>query len=323
MNLLGSVLALAGLVLAVALFAREDVGAIAALLVVAGPGLVLASLVHIVPMAMNAHAWQRLWQRPGRLSLLALTWATWLREAVNALLPVARIGGEIVAYRSVRGAGAGSAEAAATLVVDMALSILSQAGFAIVGLAGLLAVARVPIDTLQIALAVVALIVAGLAFIAVQRAGTLSAIAARLNRWAAGRLVRMLAGTMQIDSAIRAVYARRRDVVACTAWQCAAWMAGAAEIWAALYFLGAPCNVVDAAVIEALVQAASSAAFVVPGALGVQEGAFVVIGAALGIDGATALALAAARRMRDLVVFLPGLLAWQWEEARLRRMPSR
>ena len=63
----------------------------------------------------------------------------------------------------------------------------------------------------------------------------------------------------------------------------------------------------------------SSAAFIVPGALGVQEGAFLLVGATLGLDGSTALALAVARRLRDVIVFFPGLLAWQWEELRRRR----
>ena len=94
------------------------------------------------------------------------------------------------------------------------------------------------------------------------------------------------------------------------------------EIWLALYFLGQPRSILDALVIEALVQAISSAAFVVPGALGVQEGGFLLIGAALGIDGTTALALAAARRLRDVIVFFPGLIAWQWAETRAQPKPE-
>jgi len=47
-----------------------------------------------------------------------------------------------------------------------------------------------------------------------------------------------------------------------------------------------------------------------------------VIGALLGIDPATALALAAARRLRDAVIFFPGLAAWQWAEARMRAARS-
>ena len=124
--------------------------------------------------------------------------------------------------------------------------------------------------------------------------------------------------SLRLDQALRAVYARRPDVVACFAWQFAGWVLGAGEIWLALHFLGHERSVLDALVIEALIQAVSSAAFIVPGALGVQEGGFVVICAVLGIDATTALALATARRLRDVIIFFPGLIAWQWAEMRVR-----
>jgi len=41
-----------------------------------------------------------------------------------------------------------------------------------------------------------------------------------------------------------------------------------------------------------------------------------------GIDAATALALATARRLRDIIVFFPGLIAWQWAETRIRSVRS-
>ncbi|CAD6558425.1 hypothetical protein LMG28727_06629 [Paraburkholderia kirstenboschensis] len=86
------------------------------------------------------------------------------------------------------------------------------------------------------------------------------------------------------------------------------------EVWLALYFLGARVTLVEAVVIESLIQAIGSAAFFVPGGLGVQEGGFILIGGALGLDPSTCLALAGARRIRDLLIFVPGLLAWQFAE---------
>jgi hypothetical protein len=47
----------------------------------------------------------------------------------------------------------------------------------------------------------------------------------------------------------------------------------------------------------------------------VQEGGFILIGGALGLDPATCLALAGARRIRDLLIFVPGLFAWQIAES--------
>src|SRR5262245_22171117 len=129
MNSLARVAALAGVVLAVILFARQDVRAIVALVVAAGPGLVLAALCHVAPMLANARGWQRLLPEARRPGLSVLARATWVRESVNSLLPVARIGGEIVAYRIVRSDVSTANDAAASVVADMALSVLSQAAF--------------------------------------------------------------------------------------------------------------------------------------------------------------------------------------------------
>jgi uncharacterized membrane protein YbhN (UPF0104 family) len=82
-------------------------------------------------------------------------------------------------------------------------------------------------------------------------------------------------------------------------------------------------TLVEAVVIESLIQAISSAAFFVPGGLGVQEGGFILVGGALGLDPSTCLALAAARRIRDLLVFVPGLIAWQFAESSNRTLGHR
>jgi glycosyltransferase 2 family protein len=60
-------------------------------------------------------------------------------------------------------------------------------------------------------------------------------------------------------------------------------------------------------IVEAVIQALSSSAFVVPGALGVPEGGFLAIGTLLGFSPELALM----RRARDVLVFLPALVIWQ------------
>jgi glycosyltransferase 2 family protein len=53
----------------------------------------------------------------------------WIFESVNSLLPVARIGGEIVSFRLLSRAGLRASFAAASLVVDMQLTLISQLAF--------------------------------------------------------------------------------------------------------------------------------------------------------------------------------------------------
>ena len=54
--------------------------------------------------------------------------------------------------------------------------------------------------------------------------------------------------------------------------------------------------------------------FLVPAALGVQEGGYLVVGAWLGIPAEAALALAMIRRAREVAIGVPGLLLWQASE---------
>src|SRR5581483_6301256 len=79
-------------------------------------------------------------------------------------------------------------------------------------------------------------------------------------------------GPMRVDRAVRMLYRRRRRVLVCCLFQTIGWIAGAGAIYLFLLFLGHPVAITDAFILESLAQAVSSAAFVVPGALGVQEG---------------------------------------------------
>ncbi|MET1028845.1 MAG: flippase-like domain-containing protein [Dongiaceae bacterium] len=321
MKHLGKLLAAIGLLLAVWLFSREDFGAIVVLLRQAGPGLLLACLVHIIPMALNAHAWRVILPGAGRPSLASMLRIVWVREAINGLLPVARIGGEIVSYRLLRRIGVRRSPAVASLTVDMALSILSQFAFALLGIGFLQAQAGGPLIA-KLGLALLLLACIAVAFVVVQRAGFFERVTRLLNRFAAGRFEGAIGHSARIDRAIKAMYQRRGMIVRCLFWQLSGWIAGAAEIWVALWFLGHPIGIVEAIIIESIIQAVSSAAFVVPAALGVQEAAFMLIGAALGLGPAPALALAAVRRLRDCVVFMPGLISWQMAEGAASPRPT-
>jgi hypothetical protein len=68
--------------------------------------------------------------------------------------------------------------------------------------------------------------------------------------------------------------------------------------------------------LESLIQAVRSAAFFMPGALGVQEGGLILLGAVVGLGPEVALALSLIKRIRELAVGLPALLAWQMVEGR-------
>jgi hypothetical protein len=78
-----------------------------------------------------------------------------------------------------------------------------------------------------------------------------------------------------------------------------------------LAFAGQPIPFGTALVIESLVYALRTVAFVVPNAVGVKEGAYVLLGGAFGLSPEMALALSLLKRARDLTIGLPVLAWWQ------------
>jgi uncharacterized membrane protein YbhN (UPF0104 family) len=75
---------------------------------------------------------------------------------------------------------------------------------------------------------------------------------------------------------------------------------------------------VSVVAIESLLFAIRNAAFVMPGGLGVQEGAYVLIGPLFGLPAEAALALSLLKRARDIVIAVPALIIWQLMEQRRR-----
>jgi uncharacterized membrane protein YbhN (UPF0104 family) len=94
-------------------------------------------------------------------------------------------------------------------------------------------------------------------------------------------------------------------------WHVLSWVLGAGETFLALRFLGHSVTPRTALVIESVGEAIRTAAFPVPGALGVQEGGLVVVGRLFGLPPEVAMALSFAKRVRELTLGVPGLVAWQ------------
>ncbi|CAG4885835.1 hypothetical protein R69919_00084 [Paraburkholderia gardini] len=318
MKHLGRITALIGLVISLALVYREHPAAVLGLMREAGAGLVLAALAHVLPMLANARDWQTLIRGTRRPRFTHMLRLVWVRESVNSMLPVARVGGEIVSFRMLRRWGVKSPVAVASLVVDMQLTVISQLMFTMVGIGFLFAHAQSGTLRLagDLAWGVVVLAPLLVLFAMVQHASPFERITRVLNRVTSGKLAALTGESARIDRTIKHIWRRRATVLRYLFfWQPLQCIATSLEIWIALYFLHAPVSFTEAVVIESLIQAVSSAAFFVPGGLGVQEGGFILIGGALGLDPATCLALAGARRLRDLLIFIPGLVAWQFAES--------
>jgi putative membrane protein len=158
---------------------------------------------------------------------------------------------------------------------------------------------------LMVSLAVIA------ALVIVQRIGFFVLFSRLFRLMFKDKWADMVGGAARFDRAVTVIYYRIGRVAACGLMQLAAWSLGSVEVWLALHFLGHALPLVECVMLEALIQGSASAAFAVPGALGVQEAGFLIFGGMLGLPREVAAALAVMRRCRDLLLYVPGLVAWQ------------
>lgn len=320
--LLGTVL---GLGLGVWLVATNDLTAVAdAFRRVGAVGLLGIVLVRGLVVVTCGIAWAQTLRGLASVAGGAFVLLRLVREAINVLLPVASVGGEVVGGRLLTFWGVAGPLAAASILVDMLMQVASQALFAAIGVALLMqlggeAAASLAAWTLR-ALLVTAFLIA--AFFAFQRSAAVRDLGRRLVA-SARRLVRSdsLARpeTGGVYDALDAIWApgRRGALAVSFLLHVLAWGLGVVEIWIALACIGVEgVTVLELVVIEALSQAIKSAAFPIPSGLGVQEGGFVLLCGLFGIDAGTALALSLIKRVPDVALGLPGLVLWQMLEAR-------
>ena len=281
----------------------------------AGWWLAVIALFHLIPIFLDSFEWWMLFPRENRPRLRIIYWTRWVGESVSNLVPAAQVGGDIVRARLVVLYGVPIPMATATVIVDITISVFIQTFFTLLGLTLLLlATGRTNLIFPMLVGAPLAIgAVAG--FYAVQRLGMFRLFGAIVTRWATDPKWRSLAGKGgEIDQTLRKVYTRKRAVGMCCLVTMLSFMVGSVEVWIGLHALGAPASFSRALILESVGQGVQSALCLVPGALGVREGGYVVVGGLLGIPGDTAFALALIRRVRELAIGLPGLLAWQFVE---------
>ena len=314
---LAAFLGLVGLFIATGIIAWTGFDQVMAALAQAGwVGIFTTSFFHIVPMFACVLGWQVL--IPGRIKAgkLFFLYVLWIRASVNNLMPVARIGGEIVSVRVMMKHGIRKSPAIASTVVEITLSVIAQFVFVLLGI--LMFVMHVSDQDMTSQLFWGLLISAPAigAMVYVQKVGFFGLFDKLFTLLLRDKWKKFAGSGAKLDHAVRIMYRRSGKALYCFVMQVASWALCSVEIWLALQFLGHPLSLAECVMIEALIQATGSAAFMVPGALGVQEAGFILFGSMLGLTPEIAAALAMIRRCRDLLLYVPGLIVWQIQEGR-------
>ena len=305
-----------GVLLFAGVLISQDLPAIMATLAHAGWGLFLVALFHLLPLLIDAMAIRVLFEHAsGRGPYWDSLLARWVGESANSLMPAGQIGGPVLMARHLAQRGMRMQEAAAAITVSTTLQTFAQIVFALIGVVVLGAqtshFSSVALRTSAlIASAFLAVQVGG--FYLIQRRGLFGKLTRALRRFTGNRnWSQWVTQAQAIDIAVEGIYRRNSAVTASFLLSLIGWIVGTGEVYLIASFLGAPVSWRDALLLESLGQAIRGAAFAIPGALGVQEGGYLLLAPLAGLSPDVGLALSLAKRARELLLGLPGLLYWR------------
>ena len=309
----------AGFLLLIGLVVHEGLPDVLQAFARAGWLLLLLVPARLVPLAFDAQGWRILLKpidRHRRATLPFLLWVAAVREAIGRLLPAAGIGGEMVGIRLSRLRLDDTTAVAATVIVEILITLVVQylfCGLGLVliihtapGIGQLWTISAGLLLSLPIPVVVFFLLRHGAVFerieaFAKQLLGVKNRFAMRLDG-------------ARLDGEVHRLFSQPSRLARTLAWQLAGYVIGSAETWFALKLLGHPVDIGAAIAIEALTQAVRHATFIVPGGLGVQEAGVMLLAGLAGVSGDVALSLALIKRMREILFGVPALLSWQWVE---------
>ena len=294
-----------------------------------GWGLLPITLFHVIPMVFSALSWRELLPRSSRPGFIGVIWNRWIRESISSLLPVATVGGDLASARLVHQQGVPGTQAAASMVVDITVGVVTQLLFVMIGVTLLLNRSTEHATLLVawvVSIGIAMLFAAIAAFVRVQHRGMFTVSAKLARSLLPRKRVSDIAGSASaIDGAVVAIYGERSSLYRAALLRMVGWAVGTGEVWLVLRFSYHPLSVIDAFILESLGSGVRAAAFMVPGALGVLEASSIMFGALFGLPAETALTISLAKRVRELTLGLPGLFVWQWIEGHrlLRHAPDK
>jgi putative membrane protein len=317
--------AVAGLAVVAGLVGYFGADAVArSLLAVGGVGFAAVCAIHLILIGVAGLAWRAL--LPGAGAAAAM-WARLVRDSGSEALPLSQVGGFVLGARALTLAGVPASLATASTIVDVTIEFVAQLAYTALGLVLLV---RLQPETRAAAPMLLGLAIAALAaaaFVLVQRRGfVLVERMARILGEGAGWAARGTAGAAVLHAALADIYRRRAGLWIGFALHLACWIGSAVEVWVALRIARAPLSFGAVLAIESMLYAIRAAAFAVPQAVGVQEGAYILLGASFGLSSDMALALSLLKRARDLAIGLPTIAVWHAIESRrllLRRGAAR
>lgn len=315
MNIVASVGGIFGLAVLTGLAAYFGFDSVAQAIVSSEWGTLLVVFARVFALAAAGLGWWLL-LRPTIRSPNVFIALRFVREAINSLFPLAVVGGDIIGARLLARFGISGNLAIASVLIDIFVQVVCLLIFVVAGLAVLLnrggTDQLAAMTTVMLAISLPAVI----GFFLALNFGAFDSIVRRLiiygekHQWAAfGHVV-------DVGDRLQQIWRNRHGLSGSFLIHLLGVFFGAMEVWIALAFMGHGVSLSEAVAIESLGQGSRAAAFAVPGGLGVQDVTLIAVCAVFGIPAEVALAMALIKRVPDLVLGVPTLVAWQLLEGR-------
>ena len=306
-----------GIGLLVGLVVAQGLDRVTDALLASGWAVLLLCLYGLLPMAANAASWRSILPENDRPPVPSIMLMSWIGGSVNVLLPVAQVGGDFVRARLLVLRGIRRSSAGASVIVDVTIGIVTQILPGVLGILLLIQYDQLGDVSIAAAIGIGILALFIFLFYLAQRWGLFSRLTRFLKRTSKVRdWTAVTSGARTLDNAIAATYNRRHDLMIAIVWRSLGSLVGTGQMMIGLAFLGHPIGLLEALILESMTHAIRNAAFMIPGALGVQEGGYIIIGSILGFGSETALALSLLLRARIFITCLPAILYWQFIENR-------
>jgi putative membrane protein len=308
---------LVGLLILALLIVWQGIDEILKLLLESGFSLLLLPIVWLPSIFAAVISWHFLFPVKRIPPFKELSLALWMGRAINTLLPVASIGGEIAKARLLMLWGRGGVDASASVLVDKTVQALALVPWAIIGTALLVTLA---VDNELAMLIMLGTFLLGLGiggFVIIQRAGLFGLITRFIGKFhTSDGWGKITDNANEVDLLVKEIYSNKKRFLVSILWRTIGLVWQTSEVWLACYLLGHPIGLIEALMLKSLTSIMTDIAFIIPNGYGVQEGGYLMLGAFIGLSPELSLAISLATRIRELIIDLPGLLYWHNIEAK-------
>ncbi len=271
--------------------------------------LFLLIFAHIPTLYFDTLAWLVLMCR-NKLSINSGLIITWISQTSSKFLPTGSITGEIVRFYLAKKSGQNFSEASSTVLMDLFIATFS---LFLIGLSAFIFIINAhelkTYGSLYLFFSLFLILLGCFFFFLIIRKRIISKLIRKIPRLDLFRKLKVQ-GILRLDFALFRLSFQKTRLFKALLFRLLGWIAGAFEIYVFLWIIGIDAKILDVVLIESVTAIIRSLVFFVPAGLGVQELAFVMIGEFVGYSGFVSFSIAMGRRLREIMVGIPAILAW-------------